>query len=209
MKDAYTVEEVEHKKPVADEQAEDVEFRLFARRTTDGNADTSHVGMRIRIKSPLRDSEELGLARSRPRSHYFKDSPSPEARAQLQAVAVTGEQVLARAKQACPIMQYPWQAPITEQSCQKVEQWLKGVMIPDRKRTRKGKKARIATRKKHAKALEQARMAKIAAEDKELAECMKKAKKNRDKKLRQREKKKAKRAAARTEKPDSDQVGNG
>jgi uncharacterized protein YaiL (DUF2058 family) len=118
--------------------------------------------------------------------------------------------VLEKAIQRCPGLKLPWRVTVIPPSSNNVNQPLEeNIATGGGKKRRKGKKARIATRKKYAKELELARIARIAAEDKKLAERMKKAKKNRDKKLRQREKEKAKKAAARAEKAQAGEEDNG
>jgi len=70
-----------------------------------------------------------------------------------------------------------------------------GEGIPQRRR-RKGKKARIATRKKVAAEKERLHEDAMRKQDKEIQEKIKRAKKNREKKIKQRERNKRKKAEA-------------
>jgi hypothetical protein len=179
------------------EQEDELEFRLFAKSARASEAATA----RIRIRSPTRDGDQAGLLRSRPRSFYFKENSSPKAQLRLRGTVVTGEEVLARSKQPCPGLRVPWRVAVIPQSSHTVKPEQEDLVRTDKK-GQKGKKARIATRKKYMQAQEQARMTKIAAEDKELAERIKKAKKNKAKKLRQRGREKQKKAAVNSEKSE-------
>lgn len=143
--------------------------------------------------------KSMGLLRSRPRGYYFAQGPSGDAEMRLQSIALSGEDVYTHAQRSWPGCKLPWKVIVIEAN----SATMRGVgislneHITNGTKKRKGKKARIAARKQLAKHLEQQRIGKIAAEDKELAERLKKTKINRDKKLRQRAKEKVMKLAAR------------
>ncbi|TID19891.1 Efflux pump [Venturia nashicola] len=174
-------------------QSEELEFRLFARPSTS----TEKTTTRIRIESPSRDNRPAGLVHpERPREHYFRDGLSPEAERRLKITAVSGEDVLAQSHTKWPGCSLPWRVttilargrPIQHHSVQS---------DTVKRKTRKGKKTRIAIRKKAVEARERKATAEVGAAEKELAERMKRAKRNRDKKLKKRERDKAKKTAVR------------
>lgn len=178
------------------EQSEEVEFRLFATTSTNNRKAIT----KIRVQSPSLEDKPAGLVNpERSREFYFHDSLSPEAEGRLKLVAVCGEDVLARSRTKWPGCALPWRVttilstgkPVHNISSQTVKQ----TDVARRKR-RKGKKTRIAVRKKAAEESERKGKENEGAAEKELAERAKRAKRNREKKLKKREREKAKRAAA-------------
>ena len=169
---------------------EGYDFKLFAPRP-----DSAHAAVtRIRLDSPETAAAQPGLLRQHPRNHYFRDEPSPEMEAQLASVALTGQQVVARSRWWCPELKLqgtPWKVEDAH-IFRKASPWLDKLVTEfvKTKRKRPGKKSRIAARKREQQA--QSVLMRSA-----LADRIKKAKKNRDKKLRQREKEKARKVAAR------------
>ncbi|KAK8160354.1 hypothetical protein IWX90DRAFT_389161 [Phyllosticta citrichinensis] len=183
----------------AGSEDEELEFRLFAAPAKRGDA--GPAPQKIRLKSPDLENAEGGFVNpKRPDSYYFADVPSDELRRQLESVAVTGDQVTRWAQQKWPGCALPWK--VTTISLDKKARETLGLSDNvstgpvTAKRTRKGKKARIAIRTKlKEKAEAKEAQAKVQAE-KELAERAKRAKRNRDKKLKKRQRDKAKKAAA-------------
>ncbi|KAK8191056.1 hypothetical protein IWZ00DRAFT_267256 [Phyllosticta capitalensis] len=183
---------------------EELEFRLFAapagNAATDGAAAAS-APQKIRIKSPDLESGDGGFINpERPRSYYFSGEPNEELRLQLDAAAVTGDQVMSWALQKWPGCALPWKVKTTalDRKAREALGISGGNMTEPatEKRKRKGKKARIATRTK-LKAKAEAKEAQAKEkEEKELAERVKRAKRNREKKLKKRQRNKLKRAAA-------------
>ena len=182
-----------------DDPEDEVEFRLFAAPSNVKNTAGGGVA-RIKLSSPGPSTDEIGLLRARPQSFYFTGSPSRSEEIQLRAAAITGDQVINLSRRAWPGLQMPWRV-ISVDGQSKVSSMLNNLASTGSrpKRTRLGKKGRIAVRMRAQKQKRASEDAKKAAADKELQERMKKSKKNRDKKLRQREKEKVKKAAARAE----------
>lgn len=148
---------------------EEIEFRLFAPST---KADKSGI-CRIRIKSPVVDDRPPGLVNpERPKSHYFRNSVSPEAQQQLQFAAVSGADVLARSIIPCPGCRLPWRVTtissgeieLPETSSESIGE---GQLTKKSPKKRKGKKSRIAIRQKTAKDREWLDKERTAAAEKE------------------------------------------
>lgn len=178
-------------------EGEVYEFRLFASRKDSSKPAVS----RIRLDSPV-NTAVPGLLRQRPRSYYFKDKPTRKEKKQLKSAAMIGEQVIARSRPWIPELKMegkPWKVHDRWIDF-KVGIWLDKLVTEfPKKKTRPGKKSRMAMRKREQKNAAQAKQDQETSANAALAERMKKSKKNRDKKLRQREKEKAKKAAARAE----------
>jgi hypothetical protein len=192
---AETVTSISVPSHVIDDEilSEEVEFRLFA---TTSSKDEKTI-TKIRVQSPSLDDGPAGLVNpERPREYYFRDSLSPEAEGRLKLVAVSGEDVLARSHTKWPGCSLPWRVTTILAT---------GKQIPNislqtdvaRKKTRKGKKTRIAIRKKAVEERERKENEQKNTMTKELEERVKRAKRNREKKLKKKERDKAKKAAAR------------
>ncbi|KAF2427150.1 hypothetical protein EJ08DRAFT_663080 [Tothia fuscella] len=171
---------------IVDEE-EELDFRLFA---PSSKAESSSNITKIRINSPVVDDRPPGLANpGRPRNYYFRDSLSPEAQEKINSAAISGDEVLARSKAPCPGCFLPWRVTTIAIAGISLNPELlvnTEARIALRKKKRKGKKARIAIRQKIAEVRDGAEKAKQAAIEKELADRMKKAKKNREKQQRKR-----------------------
>jgi hypothetical protein len=188
------VEETRDDAAGSDEEAELV---LFAGPLQPGE---SH---KIRLSSPEANADP-GLLVKKPRSYYIADEVTSEKEAEYTAAAVTGADVLNMAKIPWPASVLPWKVrTITPAGLKKI------VLIghpPDvvpveveetpKKRTRKGKKSRIALRKKmqatNDKQAEQARLAQEKAE----ADREKRTRRNREKKVKRKARDQAKKGAA-------------
>lgn len=175
--------------------AEEVEFRLFA---PSSKAATS-ILTKIRLLSPAADDRPPGLINpERPRSYYFQDSLSPKLRQQLQFAAVSGAEVIARAKTPCPGLSLPWRVTTIIAKGVSISTDKSAVTnqtnVP-RKKKRIGKKSRIAIRQKIAKDSERLEKERQAAAEKALGDRMKRAKRNKEKKQKKRERDKVKKLA--------------
>ncbi|KAK7539939.1 uncharacterized protein J3D65DRAFT_550110 [Phyllosticta citribraziliensis] len=182
----------------AGSEDEELEFRLFAAPARGGDGPAPQ---KIRLKSPDLENAEGGFVNpKRPDSYYFAGVPSDELQRQHESVAVTGDQVTRWAQQKWPGCALPWK--VTSISLDKKARETLGLSDNvstspvTAKRTRKGKKARIAVRTKLKENAEAKEAQAKAQAEKELAERAKRAKRNRDKKLKKRQRDKAKKAAA-------------
>lgn len=176
-------------------QSEEVEFRLFARSPTTNEKTTT----RIRVASPSLSDRPAGLVHpERPREYYFRDSLSPEAEGRLKAAAVSGEDVLARSQTKWPGCVLPWRVT-TILSIGKAMHQASTHVDTAKKKTRKGKKTRIAIRKMAVEKYERKAKMEEAAAERALAERAKRAKRNREKKLKKREREKMNKALSKAE----------
>lgn len=178
------------------QEQEELEFRLFA----PSSAHPEGLVSRIRVKSPEPNSELLIIQRSD--SYYFAPEPNDVQKARFSYSAVAGSDVLSRSHMPWPGCQRPWRV-ITISASGKVLERLKkhgAASIEEddvqRKRKRKGKKARIAIRKKIESKKDRAAREAASREEKEVLEKIKRARRNREKKLKQRERNKRKKAEA-------------
>ncbi|KAG9195471.1 hypothetical protein G6011_00592 [Alternaria panax] len=191
----YTTAEIDANDAPPSDQDE-AELRLFA-----APADAAPQSLKIRISSPDADSGEPGLMLKKPRSYYFADEPTSEAEEDFRAAAIEGRSVLELSQQPWPGCALPWKVrKISPAGMSKAV--LLGhppmlVTVEDKahKRTRKGKKSRIAIRKKLHEAREKESEAARLAREKEEAKREKNTRRNREKKLKQKAKQQAKKAA--------------
>lgn len=164
-----------------------VSFRLFA------SAPTRTKEQIIRIRSPSIETQKPGLIQPhRPQSYYFTGNDSHQLNAQFAIAAVDGNDIIARSKQACPGSRMPWRVAVIDPAQDQTGKsaTMKTTSTPGSepaKKTKPGKKHRIALRTKKA-------ASKAAAADKEIAEREKRTKRNREKKVKKREKEKAKKS---------------
>ncbi|OLN81385.1 hypothetical protein CCHL11_10161 [Colletotrichum chlorophyti] len=168
-----------------DKEPEEFEFRLFT--TTDPAT-----------KIALVDEDELALmgdgdiVRPRPLAHYIAGEPTPEAKAEFEFAAVSGEDVLRRAGQRWWGMEMPWrvvraEAPPPRKGKGAAEGEGEGAGAAA-KRRRPGKKKRVALRMKERDRKKKAEEQEKAKMGKEEALKEKKKRLNRLKKLRKRAK---------------------
>jgi hypothetical protein len=156
-----------------------VELQLFS-----GPSTTSQM-RKIRLSSPDAAAAEPGILVKKPRSYYFADDVTSERMDELHAAAVTGEAVLQMGKVPWPACAVPWKVTtVTATGMKKVlllghnPFTLVTVEEQERKRRRKGKKSRIALRKKVNAAHEKAAEKKKLATEKEEAEREKRTRRN-------------------------------
>lgn len=186
---------------------DELDFRLFGSKKPVEASDSGRAAHKIRLRSPSIDATTPGFVQ--PRRHpgyYFTKTPSLSEKANLEASAVTGLQVLAHSKNPWPGSAYSWKILRLTKfnvhrdlrvqqvgSCHKLV-----VEALPRKRTRPGKKYRIRLRTKHEGLQRQRREAQAAAKAKETAERENRTRKNREKKRKKRERDKAKGLQAET-----------
>ncbi|KAK1989350.1 hypothetical protein LZ30DRAFT_744397 [Colletotrichum cereale] len=172
--------------PMTDDGPEEFEFRLFT--TTDPAT-----------KIALVDEDERALLgdgamlRARPLSYYIAGEPTAEARAELAEAAVSGDEVLARARQRWWGMEMPWRVTrvLGASGAAAAANPGKGEEGGDAeaaRRRRPGKKKRVALRARERERKKKAEDQERAKMGKEEALKEKKKRLNRLKKLRKRAK---------------------
>lgn len=191
-----------------EDQAEDLDFRLFATEPAAKDQRASEA-QKIRLRSPTPQTGEPGfLQPDRPSSYYFVNSADSRRKEEFQQAALSGAQVSSLSKRPWPGSAYPWKVLHLPRSSVKrsvlamsghanSDLFTKlGEMVSDEstKRKRPGKKARIKVRVKLAAQAARSEKARAGIEAKGRAEREKRAKKNRDKKLKKRAKDKAKKS---------------
>ena len=186
--------------PDAEIPEEDIEdgfsFQLFA-----GGPTTIS---KIRLDSPdLADVEPGLLQPNRPSAYYFTSPTSPEEQQNFKVAAISGQDLISSSKIPWPGMSYSWKVThipfCTKRQrllLQSSEQTYAKLHAAAAKRTRPGKKARIAGRIKLAAVKVEQEAAKRAAETKEVLEKEKRIRRNREKKLKKKEKAKAAKAVS-------------
>ncbi|KAH6642675.1 hypothetical protein C7974DRAFT_409214 [Boeremia exigua] len=183
---------------------DETELRLFA-----APANAAPATVKVRLTSPgLDKGDGSGFLVKKPKSYYFADEPTSDEELALQASAIDGRTVMELSKLPWPACAVPWKVrTITKDGIKKAvlvghPPMLATVEGKDHKRTRKGKKARIALRKKkQASKDKQEERIKLAAE-KEAAEREKRTRRNREKKVK-------KKAKAQAKKGEGDDTGEG
>jgi hypothetical protein len=127
---------------------DEAELRLFA-----APANAAPATLKVRLSSPGPDKGDgSGFLVKKPHSYYFADEPTSDEELALQASAVDGRTVLEMARQPWPACAMPWKVTtITKDGIKKQvlvghPPMLATVDETQYKRTRKGKKARIALR---------------------------------------------------------------
>lgn len=193
---AYTTTEHDagHVEDAVQSDEDEAELRLFA---TPANA--APATLKVRLSSPGPDrGDGSGFLVKKPQSYYFADEPTSDEELALQASAIDGSTVLELSRQPWPACAMPWKVlKLTPDGMKKTvlighPAVLATVDEKDPKRTRKGKKARIALRKKkEANKGKQEERARLAAE-KEEAEREKRTRRNREKKVKKKAKAQAK-----------------
>jgi predicted ribosome quality control (RQC) complex YloA/Tae2 family protein len=142
------------------------------------------------------------MAVKRPPSYYFAQGLDAKKKAELQAVAIDGETVKELAKLPWPGCALPWKvtriSPAGLQKAVLVGHPTEIIAVTEEasKRRRKGKKTRIALRKKLQAAKAKQEEREQLAKTKEENEQAKRTRRNREKKLKKKAKEKAKKLAA-------------
>jgi hypothetical protein len=175
---------------------DETELRLFA-----APSDAAPQSHKIRLSSPGADSGEPGFLLKKPRSYYFADEPTSEEEGALQAAAIDGKSVLELSQQPWPGCALPWKVRTISAAGMRKEVLVGHpptlVTVEEKashKRTRKGKKTRIAIRKKLQAAKEKEGEQERLAREKEEAVREKKTRLNREKKIKRLRKKAEERA---------------
>ncbi|KAF2015559.1 hypothetical protein BU24DRAFT_491791 [Aaosphaeria arxii CBS 175.79] len=190
----------------AQSDQEETELILF------GGPSGAPQQLKIRLKSPEPEAGDAGFTVRRPRKYYFADELDSEREAQLKTAAVDGDAVLEMARIPWPGCALPWKVrAISAKGIRRtvlMDHPRKLVTVEEkiRKKKRKGKKTRIAMRKKlqarTGKEIEEDRLAK----EKEDAEREKRTLRNREKKLKKKARDKAKKSLADPGEPAASQT---
>lgn len=179
---------------------EDTELVLFAAPTS--FAPQTH---KIRINSPGPETGEGGFIVKRPHNYYFADDHDSGKEAEYHAAAVNAEAVLAMSKAPWPGCSLPWKvrtilpAGIRKSVLVGYPKVLLTMEEKGRRRKRRGKKSRIAIRKKLRAKEERRAGEERARKEVEDAEREKRTRKNREKKVKKKEREKAKKLAVASE----------
>lgn len=193
---AFTTTEHEssHKQDAVQSDEDEAELRLFA-----APANAAPATSKVRLTSPGLDTGDgSGFLVKKPKSYYFADEPTSDEELALQAAAIDGSTVLELSRQPWPACAMPWKVTrITKDGIKKAvlvghPQMLAAVEESEHKRTRKGKKARIALRKKKAANKDKQEERTRLAAEKEEAEREKRTRRNREKKVKKKAKAQAK-----------------
>lgn len=194
----------------AEDEDEEMMFQLFApTKSTTATAQTEPqpAAQKIRIRSPSLDPATTGfLHPGRPTSYYLAEPLSEKAKAEIEASAISGKQVLDLSTLPQPGCAYEWKVlhiPASQVSraarVAVAEQIAAGFSRLGKfeapaKRRRTGKKLRIKIRSKAEAAKAKQQAATQAKEAKEEAEKEKRTRRNREKKVKRKAKEKAKKA---------------
>ena len=195
---AFTTAEQDddHVQDAVQSDEDEAELRLFA-----APANAAPATLKVRLTSPGLDrGDGSGFLVKKPKSYYFAHEPTSDEELALQASAIDGSTVLELSSQPWPACAMPWKVRTITRHGMKTAvlvghpPMLATVEEKDHKRTRKGKKARIALRKKkQANKDKQEERVRFAVE-KETAEREKRTKRNREKKVKKKAKAQAKKA---------------
>jgi predicted ribosome quality control (RQC) complex YloA/Tae2 family protein len=134
----------------------------------------------------------------KPRGYYFADKPTSEEEQRLKAAAIDGKTIFQLSNQPWPGCALPWKvrhisaAGLRKEVLVGHPPQLAVVDETEHKRTRKGKKTRIAIRKKTQATKDKREEQAKAAQQKEEAEREKRTRRNREKKLKKKAKSQAK-----------------
>ncbi|KAL8860491.1 MAG: hypothetical protein Q9178_003150 [Gyalolechia marmorata] len=166
------------------------EFQLFSQNRTQSAVSTSQPP-KIFLRSPSPEVKEPGFIRSA-RSHgfYFTGPVTSEDQRRLQDVAIDGQHVMRESQTTWPGFKLPWRVTTVTLSS---HAQANAVTIPldgaqARKRKRPGKKRRIAIRVKTQARKEREKVARLAEAEKAALIMEKRSRRNREKKLKRREK---------------------
>jgi hypothetical protein len=196
--------------PTAEDEDEEMMFQLFApSKTTTATAQTEPqpAAQKIRIRSPSLDPATIGfLQPHRPTSFHIAEPLSEKAKAEIEAAAISGKQVLQLSTLPHPGCAYEWKVlHISASQVSRAARIAAAQQTPEgfsrlskfeapAKRRRAGKKLRIKIRSR-AEAAKVKQQAALQAKDaKEEAEKEKRTRRNREKKVKRKAKEKAKKA---------------
>ncbi|MCJ1313149.1 hypothetical protein MMC25_006826 [Agyrium rufum] len=176
---------------------DDFAFPLFKSQSVANAPSTTarELVQRIDIRSPSPTTHGPGhILEDRIRSYYFTNPAGPGLRRQLAEVTVSGDDVRIEERRHWPGTAYPWKVTIIrgDNPAQKVEST--GQSNTGRKR--KGKKARIAIRKRISAEETVQEQLRVEALAREATELEKRTRRNREKKVKKKARDKEKRAIA-------------
>lgn len=185
-----------------DEEGSELEFQLFAPAVS--ACGETATATRIRLKSPQVESAAPGfVVPERKWNHYFTEIPSATRREEFNSAAISGYDILTGFRSIRPGSAYAWKVlHIPETRRQRVALSSCDASYADvrtigarSKRTRPGKKARIASRRKLAVVKARQEEERRADELKKASEEEKRIRRNREKKAKKKLREKAKKAA--------------
>ncbi|KAL8674589.1 MAG: hypothetical protein Q9168_001032 [Polycauliona sp. 1 TL-2023] len=171
-----------------DEEA--YEFQLFSQKSRQSAASTLQPP-KILLRSPSPETKEPGFVRiARSQDFYFTGAVTLHDRRQYQEAAIEGERVLSESQTAWPGSQLYWR--LTTLTCPPEKQGnanpeISGT-VPAGKRKRPGKKRRIAVRIKTQARRKREEVIRVAEAEKTEFLTEKRTRRNREKKLKRREK---------------------
>lgn len=213
--------------PAAEDDDEEMMFQLFAplksttTTTTTTQIEPQPAAQKIRIRSPSLDPTTIGfLQPDRPKEYHLTEPLNEEARAEIEASALSGKQVLALSTLPRPGCAYEWRVlHIPASQVSRAARIAAAQQIPagfgrlskfevPAKRRRVGKKMRIKIRSKAEAAKAKQEAALQAKDAKEEAEKEKRTRRNREKKLKRKAKEKAKKAEGGDGTADVDDSGD-
>lgn len=179
---------------IDDADGEDlVDFRLFA-------STKEHPSTRIVLRSPTPQRGDSGFViTQRPHSRYFTGEITQTQSEQYRQAAISGEEVIAGLKTKYTGLALPWRVTVINSSAPSVATVPPPVPTPSHpgsKRIRKGKKTRLAIRKRVEKAQGQRGRDTSTRLEKEQAEKDKRNRKNRERKIKRRQKKRDEKVSA-------------
>ena len=181
----------------------ELDFRMFATSNQADESTSLKLGQKIRLRSRSVDNNNAGFIQpQRDRGYYFAETTSATKRQQLEAAAVTGQNIIARSQSSRPGSTYVWKIlhlpPSSVREPLRKQQSLVFSKLTDdgdrAKRKRPGKKYRIQLRTAQAALRKQRYTARAAAETKETAERDKRTRRNREKKVKKKMRDKAKKS---------------
>jgi hypothetical protein len=194
----------------AEDEDEEMMFQLFApskSTTATVHTESQPAAQKIRIRSPSLDPATIGFSQPhRPINFHLAEPLSEKARAEIEASALSGKQVLQLSALPHPGCAYEWKVlHIPASQVSRAARLAAAQQTPEgfsrlskfeapAKRRRAGKKLRIKIRSK-AEAAKVKQQAALQAKDaKEEAEKEKRTRRNREKKVKRKAKEKAKKA---------------
>ena len=174
-----------------------MEFRLFAAPVSAASQNQVPI-QKVRLRSPSVEDQAAGFViSSREPCYYFTGDIKGAKQAELNAVVVEGEDILQRAQSLWSGCALPWRVTTITPAGLTL-----GVSVSDIdstsglhvRRTRPGKKRRVALRKQAQKLNEKKEQAERALQEKIEVEKEKRTRRNREKKVKKKAREKAKKA---------------
>ena len=166
-----------------DADADALDFRLFTR-------SAHYTSSQVVLRSPTPQLGDPGFVTERPRNYYFANQLDHEKAKEYEQAAISGEAVIAGLQIRYTGCALPWRMTVVQSSKRPSSNasLLSGTLSDGKKRTRKGKKTRLAIRRRLAKDGEQKVNYGSMKLSKEQAKEEKRNRKNREKKIKRRRK---------------------